>query len=215
MSDFKSGVTAPPFHPNCRSVTVPYLDDEFREIFGEGERAARDENGKTVSVPEDMTYPEWKKVFVDKEMSLEEWKAAKKSVAKSAERGIIKSERNMANGLRTSPLHILTDSEISEIKTAASEIEIPENVLRFNEGTRTGFRDSYKIIYIRGDVLPDINSIHNRDLMSSRAVLAHEYYGHFLNYPSNFPADDWRDEFRASYDAAIKTPNLTDEEKKC
>ncbi|MBQ9605532.1 MAG: hypothetical protein IJR45_08985 [Firmicutes bacterium] len=27
MSDFKSGVTAPPFHPNCRSVTVPYLDD--------------------------------------------------------------------------------------------------------------------------------------------------------------------------------------------
>ena len=144
--------------------------------------------------------------FLDKNMA--------KGVAKSAERGIIKSERNMANGLRTSPLHILTDSEISEIKAAALAIEIPEKVLRFNEGARTGFRDSQLIIYIRGDVLPDINSIHNRDLMSSRAVLAHEYYGHYLNYPSKFSIGDWRDEFRASYDAAIKTPNLTDDERK-
>ena len=50
--------------------------------------------------------------------------------------------------------------------------------------------------------------------MSSRAVLAHEYYGHYLNYPSKFSIGDWRDEFRASYDAAIKTPNLTDDERK-
>ena len=84
MSDFKSGVTAPPFHPNCRSVTVPYLDDEFREIFGEGERAARDENGKTVSVPEDMTYPEWKKVFVDKSQTMDEWTAAKEAAKAAA-----------------------------------------------------------------------------------------------------------------------------------
>lgn len=61
MKDYDPGSTAPPFHPNCRSVTVPYFDDEWSG----GERAARDEDGKTYYVPSDMTYPEWKKSFVD------------------------------------------------------------------------------------------------------------------------------------------------------
>ncbi len=61
MSDFEPGVTAPPFHVNCRSTTVPYFDDEFS--LG-GERAARDEDGKTYYVPADMTYKEWREKFV-------------------------------------------------------------------------------------------------------------------------------------------------------
>ncbi len=43
--------------------------------------------------------------------------------------------------------------------------------------------------------------------------MAHEYYGHYKNNPSNFDIGDWRDEFRASYCAALNTPNLTDEER--
>lgn len=61
MKDYDPGSTAPPFHPNCRSVPVPHFDDEWSG----GERAARDEDGKTYYVPSDMTYPEWKKSFVD------------------------------------------------------------------------------------------------------------------------------------------------------
>lgn len=62
MKDYEVGTTAPPFHPNCRSTTIPYFDDEFTE--GE-ERAARDEvTGKTYYVPADMKYGEWKKKFV-------------------------------------------------------------------------------------------------------------------------------------------------------
>ena len=72
-------MTVPPFHPNCRSVTAPYFDDEF-EL---GTRAARDsETGKTVSVPEDMTYPEWKKVFVDKTETVAEWRATKNNITR-------------------------------------------------------------------------------------------------------------------------------------
>lgn len=64
MKDYEVGVTAPPFHPNCRSTTVPYFDDEFTD--GE-ERAARDEGtGKTYYVPADMKYGEWKRRFVPK-----------------------------------------------------------------------------------------------------------------------------------------------------
>ena len=61
MKEYEVGVTAPPFHPNCRSTTVPYFDDEFTE--GE-QRAARDSDGKTYYVPADMKYREWEKKFV-------------------------------------------------------------------------------------------------------------------------------------------------------
>lgn len=60
MKDYQPGVTAPPFHVWCRSVTVPYFEDNFT-----GERAARDENGKTYYVPDNMTYKDWKKSMVD------------------------------------------------------------------------------------------------------------------------------------------------------
>ncbi len=61
MKDYKVGITAPPFHPNCRSTTVPYFDDEFTN---DEERAARDGDGKTYYVPADMKYREWEKRFV-------------------------------------------------------------------------------------------------------------------------------------------------------
>lgn len=60
ISQWEIGTTAPPFHVNCRSTTVPFFDDEFDNI---GERAARGENGKTYYVPADMTYKEWKKTL--------------------------------------------------------------------------------------------------------------------------------------------------------
>jgi len=52
MKSFEPGVTAPPFHPWCRTVTCPYFDDNF------GERAARGADGKTCYVPGDMKYGE-------------------------------------------------------------------------------------------------------------------------------------------------------------
>lgn len=61
MSDFEVGVTAPPFHPNCRGCTCPYFDDEFDSI---GERAARGADGKTYYVPGSMTYKEWFEQYI-------------------------------------------------------------------------------------------------------------------------------------------------------
>jgi hypothetical protein len=63
MKDYEPGVTAPPFHPWCRSVTCPYFDYDFGSV---GERAARDEeSGKTYYVPANTTYHKWKEAFVD------------------------------------------------------------------------------------------------------------------------------------------------------
>jgi len=59
MKDYQVGVTAPPFHPWCRTTTVPYFEDNY------GERAARDAEGKVYYVPSNIKYKDWKKVFVD------------------------------------------------------------------------------------------------------------------------------------------------------
>lgn len=56
IPEWKVGVTAPPFHPWCRTTTVPHFDDEFDV----GERAARSADGQTYYVPGNMTYKEWK-----------------------------------------------------------------------------------------------------------------------------------------------------------
>lgn len=61
MSEREIGLNAPPFHVNCRTTTVPYFNDEWSKNT---ERAARNEDGDTYYVPDDMTYEEWKKEFV-------------------------------------------------------------------------------------------------------------------------------------------------------
>ena len=58
LSDYAIGVTAPPFHPNCRSTTASYQGDTG------GERIARGHDGKSYYVPADMTYREWEKKYV-------------------------------------------------------------------------------------------------------------------------------------------------------
>lgn len=123
------------------------------------------------------------------------------------------SDRMMSNGLRTSPYHILVEEEIKRLVEESRDLDIPLDVLIFNEGGQTGFSDRYNKIFVRGDVLPDMSSNNLRDTLSSKAVLAHEYYGHFKNHPSQFSVGDWRDEFRASYRAALDSPNLSDIER--
>lgn len=82
MSEYKIGVTAPPFHPWCRTCTAPYFDD-WEELGGAPMRAARDENGQGYElIPADLTYKEWEKRFVKE-----------KTVENTAANGIIKTEQ--------------------------------------------------------------------------------------------------------------------------
>lgn len=60
IEEYQIGATAPPFHPNCRGTDCAYFDD-----LPKSERAAKDKKGKTYYVPDDMSYPEWKKQFID------------------------------------------------------------------------------------------------------------------------------------------------------
>lgn len=59
VKDYKIGETAPPFHVRCRTTTIPKIDGPVS-----GKRAARDKKGKTYYVPEDLTYQQWKEIFI-------------------------------------------------------------------------------------------------------------------------------------------------------
>lgn len=65
LSEAKPGVNYPPLHAYCRSTTIPVYEDE-----GEaepGERAARGKDGKTFSVPGNMSYKEWAAKYAPKD----------------------------------------------------------------------------------------------------------------------------------------------------
>lgn len=59
--DYQVGVTAPPFHPNCRTTTVPWFPDDVDT----GERVARGKDGKVGYVPQNMTYKEWHNKYIE------------------------------------------------------------------------------------------------------------------------------------------------------
>ena len=76
MSMYETGVTVPPFHPNCKCTTAPV--DDFDDGI-ESYRAARDENGKYYEVPDSMTYKQWKEKYVDGDLT----KSKNKSIIKT------------------------------------------------------------------------------------------------------------------------------------
>lgn len=75
MKDYAVGDTAPPFHPHCRTTTIPYFDDEFSVVE---KRAARDEEtGDTVYVDGTLNYREWEKQYDDEKEPIQRNKGSK------------------------------------------------------------------------------------------------------------------------------------------
>jgi SPP1 gp7 family putative phage head morphogenesis protein len=56
LSEKEVGVNYPPFHPNCRTTTIPYFEPD--EFDNEGELIYNDKLG--IAIPKNITYKEWK-----------------------------------------------------------------------------------------------------------------------------------------------------------
>lgn len=77
LAELNQGENAPPMHVRCRSTICASIDDGKQGRRATGMRAARDDNGRRIKVPADMTYPEWKSVYIDKTKTLKEWRDSK------------------------------------------------------------------------------------------------------------------------------------------
>lgn len=142
---------------------------------------------------------------------------------------IAKDNKSMANGMRDMSRTPLTNAEIADIKSEIQKIGAEEKLFIFNDEEHLHSSTCYNFIedkiYVTRNVFPDTKygSIHPRDLMSVRAVLAHEYYGHrtyreeyiadYRKSPDFHTTEIWKDECRASITAAKITPNLTEKDK--
>ena len=89
VSEMKAGVTAPPFHPWCRTDTAPYFDD-WEEMGISPERAARDQADQVYYVPESMTYREWEKNALKSKLNE---KYSKKLITNHSKNDIIKTKK--------------------------------------------------------------------------------------------------------------------------
>lgn len=193
----------PPLHFNCRStVRAIYDEDELPE-----EWSGLDEDESPA------------KGFGSYPLDSDNWWKELDSQVRQAKALGVQGEieaaydiliREMANGQRRSVFEPLSDSDKKFIYSEAEAIGIPKDIIVFREGHVTGYLDSRDKIYISSSVFPSGDgSLHNRDNLSVRAVLAHEYYGHRRYRNTPLKQGSWQDEFRASYSAAINAPNLS------
>lgn len=160
ISEFKPGVTAPPFHCWCRSTTVPYFNDEFTL---DETRVARDENGKAIQVPGNMTYARWKEVFVD---GLQKWSTLKLSQSSDAwndrlKKELLEDEKSFAE--REKELAVIYDGngkflfqksgDASEVKFLKREIfKMKDGVLSHNHPGGKSFSRSDLELFVGADL---------------------------------------------------------------
>lgn len=138
-----------------------------------------------------------------------------RGLTSGANSGIIESGRNMANGLRKSPFIPLSEEDKRHLLGEIEAINADPSVFIFRDGYGSGYSDKRDVVFVSSNIFPSNDgSKHPRDLMSERAALAHEYYGHRAYRGTKLPKGAWNDEFRASYMAAKNCPNLTDEDRR-
>lgn len=115
LSQYEPGVTIPPFHPNCRGTTAPAIDPKYA-----GERAARNEDGTVYYVPANMTYPQWKKAFVDG------GSAAKDGLTIATVGSIIKAKTEKSGG---SDVHTVGRIDIEKYRCITDDITTDEVII--------------------------------------------------------------------------------------
>lgn len=128
-ADAKPGVTMPPFHCYCRTTSVPYIPDAIDE---KDTRVAIDpETGKTVSVPAGMKYNDWKAVYVDKSVTLDEWKANNEEASEEHHEyyGIKSFVQKAVNNIKRKYTEPANLRKIPRIK---GKLTLEENVRRTN-----------------------------------------------------------------------------------
>lgn len=114
-SDVKIGVNAPPLHCRCRSVMVPYFEDD--ELM---ERAARDKDGKSITVPGDMKYQDWYDKYI-KGTPADKSKKSKKATTLKDKVGEIKVDvKKKQSTIKTKTADI--ESKREDIRVANREI---------------------------------------------------------------------------------------------
>lgn len=181
MDEYSPGITAPPFHVYCRSVTCPYFNDEWSI----GERAARGEDGKTYYVPESMKYKDWKQSFVD---------GSSKDGLKPDDSGnIMNTKKEDAEPSKTRQSLELANVEYREVQPLEKELSVQEIIDRVGGGDMTdgscsslafayaGNRNGLNVLDFRGGKSQSIFS-HNGNIKEITELAGGKLVSNFNDY---------------------------------
>lgn len=123
LSEMEIGVNAPPYHANCRTTTSPVLGKRY--VIST--RAARDKDGKTIQIPEDMTYQEWYDQYI---LGKENKKVTKTEDSKT-------EDKSIENILPTSDNNGIIKNNITDKDRKAINDYISSESYSLNEKLRT------------------------------------------------------------------------------
>ena len=107
-------------HPRCRSTISAVLGEKT------GTRIARNREGKNIQVPASMTYPDYKKVYLDKSLTLEQWRE-KDKIRATAEKEKFKGQelrgadiaRRLTNGDKVTSKRLINSGSNGNIQNIA------------------------------------------------------------------------------------------------
>ncbi len=125
LEEYSVGTNAPPMHPRCRSTISAIVEG--------GKRIARDKSGKNIQVPAEMKYPDYKKIYLEQSMTLEQWE--KNRPAKSKDDELKRGEdiiRRLANGEKVTPTRLINNENngkisIVNVKLTSQQQKIKES----------------------------------------------------------------------------------------
>lgn len=203
VSDFQAGITAPPFHCWCRSCTIPHI----KKLSG-SRRAARGDDGKTYYIDGNMKYNDWKQVFVDKSVTIDEWRKANNKQSDKKNDIIKVKVKELLYGATTKLQATMQGGDYQEyIDVVAKNKDISYLYINYADKVKD-------VIYAAngGTYSPRNNtlkySFEKTSEMNRFSILAHEY-GHFFD--SNVAFKNLRFQEVEKFNEIIKTvlPNYT------
>lgn len=151
------GKNYPPIHANDRCTTVAEFDDEATERL---QRRAKDENGKSILVPQDINYQEW----------------YAKYVTNNDKSDIISNIPNFKKSLIKGPEKIYSSKEIKQI---AQETNIIANKYTNNKSKWSG-----KVIQSKRDITAKLwnCNIEISNITSPHEILHEQLHAHSISY---------------------------------
>lgn len=166
LKDRQKGKNYLPIHPNDRCTTVAEFDDDVTENL---QRRGKDENGKSIIIPQDMNYEEWVKKYAPEQYE-KYYITNKLPKIKSAEDSILEKQ-----------LGFYDENNVLQF--------IPKNVIIGNvhviagKGTNTIFRSADKYAEIYGgnskEWMKKVGKIESDKYIFDIHFVEHEEYGRY------------------------------------
>ena len=198
LTEMNQGENAPPLHARCR-CTIVATDDAPK-----GKRAARSDDGKRSRVPEDMSYRDWRAVYIEKTKSLAQWQSeiAEKRMAglsiESTSGKVAPKENAMSAGDTPKwpprdKSKIILKEEYVKLRELAEANDIALSGVKKFDGSAEVVRQVIEILIELKNIFPAVSDARHKLELNISTLLGAQDYAETLGRMIKLNAAAWRD----------------------